>query len=303
MTNKEFGLVGLGKMGGNMARRMIDQGWKVVGQNRTLQVAKDMEKEGLTPVETYKDMVAALPAPRLIWLMLPAGDAVEEAIFGADGLASLMQAGDTIVDGGNSFFKDAAPRAEKLKEKGIRYLDCGTSGGPGGARNGACLMVGGSKEAFADYEQLFRDFGMPDGCQFFEGAGAGHFVKMVHNGIEYGMMQAIAEGFAIMKNSSFNLDLLRVCDIYQHGSVIESRLVGWMKSAYVAHGPDMDGVTGSPKHTGEGAWTVETGKEMGIPTPVISDALQFRIDAAANPSYTGQLVSGLREQFGGHSIK
>jgi 6-phosphogluconate dehydrogenase len=300
---KEFGLLGLGKMGGNMARRMIEKGWRVVGWNRTTSVATDMAKEGLTAAESVKQLVDSLQTPRLVWLMLPAGDAVEEAIFGSGGLAELLAPGDTIVDGGNSFFKDAQPRADKLKEKGIRYLDCGTSGGPGGARNGACLMVGGDKQAFADHEQLFRDFARPDGCQFFEGYGAGHFVKMVHNGIEYGMMQAIAEGFAIMKNSSYNLDLDRVCDIYQHGSVIESRLVGWMKSAYEAHGPDMNGVTGSPKHTGEGAWTVQTAKEMNIPAPVIADSLQFRVDAAANPSYTGRLVSALREQFGGHSIQ
>ncbi len=297
---KEFGLVGLGKMGANMARRMAEQGWRVVGQNRTFQVAKDLEKEGVTPVETLADLVAALPAPRTVWLMLPAGAPTAEAVAA---LADLLAPGDVVVDGGNSRYTDDVPNAARLAAKGIRYLDCGTSGGPGGARTGACLMVGGDRAAFEAVRPLFTDFARKDGVQFFDGAGAGHFVKMVHNGIEYGMMQAIAEGFALMKTAPFNLDLSRVADIYQHGSVIESRLVGWMQTAFAAHGQNMEGVTPVIAHTGEGMWTVEAGKEMGVPMPVIEASLQFRKDSVVNPSYTGQLVSALRGQFGGHATK
>lgn len=298
--NKNIGLVGLGKMGANMARRLAEKGWRVVGQNRTFQVAKDLEKEGVTPVETIQQLVEALPAPRAIWLMLPAGAPTTEAV---ETLATLLSPGDTVIDGGNSRYTDDAPNATKLAAKGIRYLDCGTSGGPGGARTGACLMVGGDRTAFEDLKPLFTDFARENGVQFFDGAGAGHFVKMVHNGIEYGMMQAIAEGFALMKAAPFNLDLSRVTDIYQHGSVIESRLVGWMQTGFAAHGQNMDGVTPTIAHTGEGMWTVEAGKELGIPMPVIEASLQFRKDSAANPSYTGQLVSALRGQFGGHAVK
>lgn len=300
--NKTLGIVGLGKMGGNMARRMHEQGWRVVGYNRTFEVAKSMEQEGIVPAASFVEIVQKLPAPRVVWLMLPAGPIIDETLFGEQGLATFLESGDTVIDGGNSFYKDAQSRMEKLRERGIRYMDCGTSGGPGGARHGACLMIGGERSTFEAHEQLFKDFAAPQAYQFFEGHGAGHFVKMVHNGIEYGMMQALAEGFTVLKASSFNLDLLRVADIYSHGSVIESRLVGWMKRAFETRGVELEGVSGSVKHTGEGAWTVQTAKELGIPVDNIEQSLNFRIASTDNPSYTGKLLSALREQFGGHAV-
>jgi 6-phosphogluconate dehydrogenase len=302
---KRFGLLGLGKMGGNMARRMAEQGWHVAAWNRTTQVALDLEKENpsIHAMETFADVIEALPAPRVIWLMLPAGEATEEALFSEGGLAERLQKGDTIIDGGNSFWKDADPRAERLAAMGVNYLDCGTSGGPAGARNGACLMIGGQKETFDRIEELFKDFARPDGYRFFDGHGAGHFVKMVHNGIEYGMMQALAEGFAVMKKSAFDLDLKRVTEIYNAGSVIESRLVGWMKSGYEAHGVELEGIKGTVSHTGEGKWTVETAQEMEIEVPIIKGSYDFRVASEQNPSYTGQVLSMLRGQFGGHATK
>ncbi|MDE1838252.1 MAG: 6-phosphogluconate dehydrogenase (decarboxylating), partial [Euryarchaeota archaeon] len=168
------------------------------------------------------------------------------------------------VDGGNSFFKDAAPRAEKLKARNLRFFDVGTSGGPGGALHGACLMAGGDAEAFPLVEPLLRDFAAPGAYQFFPGAGAGHFVKMVHNGIEYGMMQSIAEGFEMMKKSDYHLDLTRVADIYNHGSVVESRLTGWLENAFKQEGEDLADITSTVAHTGEGEWTAKTAKEMGV---------------------------------------
>ena len=303
MMKKEIGIVGLGKMGANMARHMMEKGWRVVGNNRTPETAEEMRKEGLIPAPTYAAMVAELSAPRVIWLLVPAGAPVEETLFGEGDFADLLSPGDIVIDGGNSFFKDAKPRAEKLKAKGIRFMDVGTSGGPAGARNGACLMVGGERETFTEIEPLFKDFAKEDAYQFFDGHGAGHFVKMVHNGIEYGMMQSIAEGFELLKKSDYALDLERVANVYDNGSVIESRLVGWLKDAYEQYGQDLSDISSTVAHTGEGEWTAQTAKEMGIDVHSIEHAFRFRVDSEKNPRYAGKVVSALRGQFGGHSVK
>jgi 6-phosphogluconate dehydrogenase len=258
--HKRLGIIGLGKMGSNLARRMLDQGWKVVGYNRTASVAEDMRAEGLVPAHTMPNLVHQLPASRVVWLMVPAGKAVDEQI---DALIPLLAPGDAIIDGGNSNYTDAKGRAERLSAHGIAYMDVGTSGGPGGARKGPSLMIGGRQEDFDRLEYLFSDMAGPGSYQFFPGYGAGHFVKMVHNGIEYGMMQALAEGVAVLKAADYNLDLSNVADIYNHGSVIESRLVGWLAGALNLHGPNMDGVTGSVAHTGEGQWTVDAADLLG----------------------------------------
>ncbi|MBI4136480.1 6-phosphogluconate dehydrogenase (decarboxylating), partial [Candidatus Roizmanbacteria bacterium] len=211
--------------------------------------------------------------------------------------------GDILIDAGNSFYKDSIRRSKQLAKRGIRFVDAGTSGGPGGARNGACLMVGGERKTFEYLKPLFDAMAVRGGVQFFEGAGAGHFVKMIHNGIEYGMMQAIAEGFTVLKKSSYKLDLTRVTDIYNHGSVIESRLVTWLKEAYELHGEDLKNISGSVAHSGEGEWTVKTAKKLSVVTKIIEEALKFRISSEKNPSYTGKILSALRGQFGGHSVK
>jgi 6-phosphogluconate dehydrogenase len=300
---KEIGIIGLGKMGGNMARRLTEKGWHVVGTDRSAEVTQFLGAEGIDAAGGAEDLVSKMTGPRIIWLMLPAGAIIDDLLFGAGHLAEMLSAGDIVIDGGNSHFKDAKPRAQKLQEKGIHFLDVGTSGGPGGARNGACLMIGGERSAFEKINELFVDLALPGAVQFFDGHGAGHFVKMVHNGIEYGMMQAIAEGFNIMKKSDYDLDLLRVTDIYNRGSVIESRLIGWLKSGYDAHGVDLADVTGTVAHTGEGAWTVEAAKAMGLEAKIIEASLDFRKQSAAHPDYTGQVLSVLREQFGGHASR
>lgn len=301
--NKELAIVGLGKMGANMARRMTEKGWKVVGIDKNPETAKALESEGVKPAQSYAEMAAALKQQRIAWLLVPAGEAVDEALFAPGGIAESFSPGDVVIDGGNSFYKDAAPRAERLKEKGIHFIDVGTSGGPAGARNGACLMIGGSKEGFENIEPLFKDFAREGGYQFFEGAGAGHFVKMVHNGIEYGMMQALGEGFEVLEKSPFNIDLPRAANIYNNGSVIDSRLVGWLESAFKDHGPALDGVSSTVSHTGEGEWTVKTAEELGVEVPVIKDSFEFRVKSKENPRYAGKVVSALLEQFGGHSVK
>jgi 6-phosphogluconate dehydrogenase len=300
---KELGIVGLGKMGGNMARRMAEKGWKVAGLDYNPDVAESLKGEGVLPVKTYAEMAVSLAPQRITWLLVPAGKAVDDALFGPGGIAESFSPGDIVIDGGNSFYKDARERAEKLKAKGIHFIDVGTSGGPVGARNGACLMIGGNKEIFESIEDLFRDFAKEKAYQFFEGNGAGHFVKMIHNGIEYGMMQALGEGFEILEKSDFKIDLPRAADIYNNGSVIESRLVGWLQAAFKAHGPELADVSNTVSHTGEGEWTVKVAKEMGVEVKVIEDSFQFRVDSAKKPSYTGKIVSALREQFGGHSVK
>ena len=302
----QVGVVGLGKMGAGLALNLHDHGWDVVGYNRSPEKVRDLEPEGVTGTYSFEEFVAALAPPRVVWLMLTAGKPVDAALFGeggADGgLIGLLEPGDLVVDGGNSRYTEAAQRAERLAERGIRFIDCGTSGGPAGARHGACLMIGGRGEDFVETEALFADVALPGGYRFFEGHGAGHFVKMVHNGIEYGMMQAIAEGFQIMRESEFELDLTKVADVYQHGSVIESRLVGWLAEAFDLWGVDLDGVSGMVGHTGEGAWTVEYAEERGLEARVISGALEFRKESERDPSYAGQLLSAMRNRFGGHSV-
>ncbi len=294
------GLVGLGRMGGGIALNLADRGWDVHAYNRTFATAQALEPMGVKPASTPAGLVAALPAPRVVWVMLPAGRPVEEALFGEDGLAGLLEPGDTVIDGGNSRYTDAPERARRLAERGIGFLDCGTSGGPAGARTGACLMIGGRSDEFSVLEPLFADIAVDGGYRFFEGHGAGHFVKMVHNGIEYGMMQAIAEGFHIMKLSPFDLDLDAVADVYQHGSVIESRLIGWLAEAFSEYGQSLEGMSGMVGHTGEGEWTVAAADELGLEARVIRGALQFRVESERDPSYAGQVLSALRNRFGGH---
>ncbi|HEX9113114.1 MAG TPA: decarboxylating 6-phosphogluconate dehydrogenase [Nitrospirota bacterium] len=291
-----LGYIGLGKMGYNMAELLLEKGHRIVAYNRSAEPVKKIAERGAQTAESIRSLVAALEPPRLAWIMVPY-QAVDDVL---NELEPLLAKGDTIIDGGNSPYKESMRRAKELEGKGIDFLDAGVSGGPGGARSGACIMVGGRESVFRKYERLFKDASVEGGYAYFGAAGAGHFVKMVHNGIEYGMMQALAEGFAVMKASPFNLDLVKIADLYNHRSVIESRLVGWLKNAYEQHGRDLSGISGSAAQSGEGMWTVEAARELGVPAPVIERALEFRIQSQKNPSYTGKIISALRNQFGGH---
>lgn len=295
----KLGYIGLGKMGLNMVERLLEKGHEVVAVDRNADALQAAKNKGAQTAGTLATLVAALPAPRLVWVMVPhqAVDAVVEEL-----LLHLAE-GDAVVDGGNSPYKGSIVRAKELEARGIDFLDAGVSGGPRGARTGACIMVGGRKEIFQKFEMLFQDLSVAGGYGYMGRSGAGHFVKMVHNGIEYGMMQALAEGFAVMKASDFGLDLARITDIYNHRSVIESRLVGWLQAAFAQYGEDLKGISGSAAQSGEGMWTVEAGKELGVPTPVIQGALDFRLRSQAEPSYTGRLISAMRNQFGGHDVK
>ena len=300
--NKEIGIIGLGKMGRGLALNLHEKGWRVVAYNRTVEKTVELAKDGIIPTHSFQEFVTTLTSnPRVILIMMTAGDTIDQVIFSE--LVPRLSPGDIIIDAGNSFYKDAIRRAEQLKKHGIYFFDIGVSGGPAGARNGACLMIGGPKELFEYLEPMFKDLSLPQGYAHFAGVGAGHFVKMVHNGIEYGMMQAIGEGFEIMKKSDFNLDLIEVSRIYNTGSVIESRLIGWMKKAFEEYGSDLEAISGSINSTGEGEWTVKTAEEMGIPVPIIKGSFEFRKQSTENPSYTGKAVSALRGQFGGHAVK
>ena len=295
----ELGYIGLGKMGYNMAERLLEQGWRVVAYNKSEGPVRKIAEEGAQPTFTLQSLVSLLAPPRLIWIMVPY-QAVDPVL---EGLLPLLQKGDTVIDGGNSPYKESMRRASELEKKGIDFLDAGVSGGPSGARKGACIMVGGRKEVFEKHEKLFRDLAVENGYGYMGKAGAGHFVKMVHNGIEYGMMQALAEGFAVLKASPFNLNLAKIADLYDHRSVIESRLVGWLKSAFEQYGERLEEVSGSAAQSGEGMWTVEAARELGIPVPILKGALDFRLQSQAGPSYTGKIISALRNQFGGHEVK
>ncbi|MEW6585975.1 MAG: phosphogluconate dehydrogenase (NAD(+)-dependent, decarboxylating) [Nitrospirota bacterium] len=294
----KLGYVGLGKMGFNMVERLLEKGCEVTVFDKNEGVVNEISRLGARPAGSLKSLTLSLKAPRLIWIMVPYR--VVDSLISE--LSLLLGEGDTIIDGGNSPYRESMRRSKELGEKGIDFMDAGVSGGPRGARNGACIMVGGKKEVFERNEKFFKDLSAEGGCAYVGQSGAGHFVKMIHNGIEYGMMQAIAEGFSILEASPFNLDLTKVADLYNHGSVIESRLIGWLKKAFEENGVALEKVSGSVGHTGEGVWTVEAAKELGLTAPIIEGALNFRLQSEMSPSYTGQILSALRSQFGGHEV-
>ena len=303
-TITAVGVVGLGKMGSNLAKQLVDKGYRVVGWNRTTEVTKNLLPYRIEGAYSFDELVTLLSPPRVVLLFLPAGVVVDEVLTGEGGLIDKLSKGDTVIDAGNSFFQDTIRRAKILKSKGIHYIDVGVSGGPPGARAGASLMVGSSENpVIALLKPLFTSIAAPRGVAYFSGIGAGHFVKMVHNGIEYGMMQALAEGFTILKNSSYKLDLTKVAEVYNHGSVIESKLVKWLADAFTLFGTNLASVSGTVAHTGEGKWTIKTARELGLKTKIIEAALQFRIDSEKHPGYTGKILSALRNRFGGHGVR
>jgi 6-phosphogluconate dehydrogenase len=299
----QIGYFGLGKMGFNMVLRLLENGYNVVACNRSPEPIKEAAKAGATAAFTCAELAKNLKRPRTIWVMVPAGKPVDEVIFGEGNLVNFLEKGDTVIDGGNSFYKDAVRRYKKLEERGIDFLDAGVSGGPGGARNGAAIMVGGDEKVFKKYERLFKDLSVKNSYGYMGPAGAGHFVKMVHNGIEYGMMQAIGEGFEVIKRAPFKLDLKKVTEVYSHGTVIESRLIDWLKTAYEVHGEELEGISGSVAQSGEGLWTSQTAKELHVPAPIIEGSVRFRKQSEKNPSYTGKVLSALRNQFGHHEVR
>lgn len=300
---KTIGVVGLGKMGKSIVALLREKGWRVVGFDVSGEARSAVEHTGVETTETLATLVEALPAPRTVWVMLPAGEVSEQVLVGDAGLLGLLAQGDTVIDAANAFYEDSVRRAELYEEKGVKFLDVGFSGGPESARTGACVMVGGTSSAVNTCATLFDDVAVKDGWAHCGISGAGHFAKMVHNGIEYGMMQSLAEGMAVLKQAPFPLDVAKIADLYNHRSIIESRLVGWAVRGFKEYGVELEGVSGTVAHTGEGKWTVETAKKLGVPVPCIELAYNFRVESEKNPSYIGKVLSMLRNQFGGHAAK
>jgi 6-phosphogluconate dehydrogenase len=294
---KTVGFIGLGRMGKNMVYNLLDHKWKVVAYNRHAQPVKDVARKGAQASSSVQDLVSKLQKPRVVWIMIKAGKPVDGVIHE---LTKHLSRGDVIVDGGNSWFKDSQRRHQKLKKKGIHYLDCGTSGGMEGARKGACMMVGGEKKAFKHAENLFKDMCTKDGYGYMGESGAGHFVKMVHNGIEYGMMGAINEGFlAIEKQQKkFKTDMKEVCKVYAHGSIIESRLMSWLWDSFQEHNYLKNISCEVPKG--------ETENEMKkleklASMKVLHEARMMRARSRKH-KVCSKLIAAMRNRFGGHKV-
>ena len=298
----ELGMIGLGRMGGPMAQRLMRGGHRVVGFARHRDQVKQLEEMKIQPAVSFNELVDLLTPPRIIWLMIPAGAPVDENI---DGLLPLLQPDDIIVDGGNSNYKDTQRRAEMLKSSRIHYVDAGTSGGIWGLQNGYSIMVGGDEQVVERLRPIFETLApaADKGWGRVGPNGAGHFTKMVHNGIEYGMMQAYGEGFAIMRHKTeFNMDLHQVAEIWRDGSVVQSWLLD-LTAAALAKNPDLDGIAPFVADSGEGRWTVAEAIDLDVAAPVITLALLQRLQSRDTESFSNKLLSALRNQFGGHEMK
>jgi 6-phosphogluconate dehydrogenase len=295
----QIAFVGLGRMGGNMVTRLLRAGHQVVGYDPAEAARAAVAKGGGTAVDSLDALVAALQPPRAVWVMVPAGAATESTI---DALAGKMAKGDTIIDGGNSKWTDDMRRAAALKARGIHYIDAGTSGGIWGLENGYCLMVGGEKDAVARLMPVFTALAPPDGFLHTGAAGSGHYVKMIHNGIEYAMMQAYAEGFELMSESEFGLDLPRIAHLWNQGSVVRSWLLELTAGA-LAQDPRLAGLKPYVEDSGEGRWTVEDAVNKAVPAPTITAALFARFRSRRDNSFADRLLAALRNAFGGHAVR
>jgi 6-phosphogluconate dehydrogenase len=294
-----IGFIGLGRMGANMVRRLIRDGHDVVAYNRTAEKTKEIEGEGAEGSYSLEELVGKLAKPRAVWIMVPAGDATEAQI---EELMELLEPGDTIIDGGNSNFKDSKRRHEKVAAKGLRFVDAGVSGGIWGLANGFCLMVGGEAEAVKPLEPIFQTLAPTDGYLHVGGPGAGHYVKMVHNGIEYGMMQSYAEGFEILHASEYDLDLHGISKLWNHGSVVRSWLLELAERAF-ASDQDLTHLKGWVEDSGEGRWTVQEAIDLNVPAPAITLSLLTRLRSRQEDSYGAKVLAALRNEFGGHAVK
>jgi len=298
----ELGMVGLGRMGANMVRRLLGGGHLVTAYDPVAASVQALVKEGATGADSLPDLVKRLAPPRAVWVMVPAGEATEETVAS---LRGLLSRGDIVVDGGNSYYKDSQRRAAALGAAGITFLDVGTSGGIWGLKEGYCLMVGGDETAFRRLEPVFQTLApaADRGYGYFGPSGAGHFVKMVHNGIEYGLMQAYAEGFELLQaKSEFKLDLAQVAGTWRHGSVVRSWLLDLTAEA-LAEDPGLISLAAQVDDSGEGRWTVKEGVDLAVPLPVISAALDVRFRSRQPQPLSARILAAMRQKFGGHPVK
>ncbi|MBU0614596.1 MAG: decarboxylating 6-phosphogluconate dehydrogenase [Nanoarchaeota archaeon] len=292
----KFGIIGLGKMGHNLALNARDHHHHVIAYNRSQEKIDQISKQGVDTAYSLQELCERLGKQKVIMLMLTAGKPIDLTI---QSLVPYLKTGDIIIDAGNSFYEDSIRRSKMLARKGILFLDSGTSGGVDGARNGANFMIGGSLKAFKKTEQLFKDLSVKGGYAYFGKAGSGHFVKMVHNGIEYGMMQAIGEGMDVIDSSNFNINKEKLCSVWANGSVIRSWLIELLKEAY-SKSQTLKGYTGSVGMSGEGEWTVKTAKRLKVNIPIIKGSVNARKLSIRQPSYQGKVVQALRYGFGRH---
>jgi len=295
----QIAMIGLGRMGMNMAKRLLLGGHEVVAFNRTPAKTDQLVKEGAIGAYSISEVVDKLSHPRVTWIMLPAGSTVDEHI---NKLKQILSPDDIVIDGGNTYYKDDIRRGEQLAKRGIKFMDAGVSGGIWGLKKGYCLMIGGEKEAYHYLEPIFKTLAPEKGYLFCGGIGAGHFVKMVHNGIEYGMMQAYGEGFDILEASPYgkSLDYAAVSHLWNQGSVVRSWLLELMESAF-AKEPNLSDIRGYVEDSGEGRWTIQQAIETGVSTPVIALSLMRRFRSQVQDSFADKVVAALRREFGGHT--
>jgi 6-phosphogluconate dehydrogenase len=294
----QIGLVGLGKMGFPLALNLHDKSFEVIAFDVATQSRENVAKEGVGVAESLAELVLKLTAPRVIWLMIPSGEIIDNVI---EELVPMLSPNDTLIEGGNSFYKDSIKRHNLLKARGVHFLDCGTSGGVSGARNGVCAMIGGDKAVFERCEPVFKSISVPNGYLHTGEAGSGHFVKMVHNGIEYGMMQSIAEGFEVFEKSNFGLDFEAIATLFNQGSVIRGWLMELTANAFQKD-PNLEAIKGVMHSSGEGKWTLETALDLGVPTPVMALSLMMRYRSLQEDTFSGKVVAALRNEFGGHAV-
>ena len=293
-------MIGLGRMGGNMSERLVKGGHEVVVYARKAEEVQRYVSKGATGASGLSDVTSKLKSPRIVWIMVPAGKPVEETI--ASLLPGLTK-GDVIIDGGNSNYRDSVRRAADLQAKGIHFIDSGTSGGIWGLANGYCLMIGASPEAFKLCEPIFKTLAPPDGYAHMGPPGSGHYVKMIHNGIEYGMLQAYAEGYEILHASKdFKLDLRKIAAVWNHGSVVRSWLNELAETAFEKDG-ELSDLRGYVEDSGEGRWTVQEAIDLDVPAPVITLSLLARLRSRQTDSFSAKVIAALRNEFGGHAVK
>jgi 6-phosphogluconate dehydrogenase len=295
----ELGFIGLGRMGKNMVFRLLDGTHRIAAWDRSPEPVKEVASKGATAASNLSDLVAKLQTPRAVWMMVPAGDPTEETL---QKVAPLLQPGDTLIDGGNSYYKDSVRRAAWLAERKIHFIDAGVSGGIWGLKEGYCLMVGGPEDACRRLEPVFRTLAPTDGYSRVGGSGAGHYTKMIHNGIEYGLMQAYAEGFELLKASPYDLNLKSIAALWNRGSVVRSWLLELAASAF-EEDPDLKQVRGYVEDSGEGRWTVMESIDNAVPAPVLTLALAMRFRSRQSDSFQAKVLAALRHKFGGHAVK
>lgn len=294
----KIGMIGLGKMGLNLVANLLGQGIEVAAYDLNSAAVKAAADLGAQPITELSEFVEVLPAPRIVWVMVPAGTATAQTITQ---LQQLLQAKDIVIDGGNSFYEDSLQHGQLLAEKDIYFFDVGTSGGMSGARSGGNFMIGGTAEVFPIIEPIFQAIAQPAGYLYTGEVGSGHYLKMVHNGIEYGMMQAIAEGFDLLEHSPYTYDNEKVAKVWNHGSVVRSWLMELAEEAFQAD-PHLENLKGTMYSSGEGLWTVEEALKRQVPLPVITLALQMRYRSLEDDTFTGKVVASLRNGFGGHAV-